>query len=989
MQTKPLGTALSEADALIENILAPAPESRNAGELLLTVKEGPQAVADFANKYGTNLKNSAQAIKDAVSRDKFADNVANFLLRSGGKFADTLRGISLMTLPSQAFLTDVLGKLKVKAGAKLHELFQNQEADINLVNRQLDGVLTQLQNWQKGKPEQTDIFNKVVHNSTIEQVDPTKSKDKYAGKETQYDAVKALYDQLDPEGKRLYAELRDTYKKLYQRMQDVLNRRIDNMVDEAGDPIADSEKRTLKEKVFGKLFEQGRIEPYFPLVRRGDYWLEYDIESVGIDGETTTERVVRAFESKGQRQTAIAQLKDMPEVITKDGEPVFETNDDKNKVNFRNAPPVSFVGQTLKILNDNKISKEVQQEFINLFIDTLPEASFAKSLRKREGTLGFEEDAVLAFRTKAYDVARQTVRLEYTQKINAQVRAIETEIDEDRDLRGTSLATVLKEEVSKRGEFATNPPNDVFARMAQGANRLAFLGTIGFNISSAVVNMSQIPAVVLPFMAGKTSFKKATKNLNNARKFFVGAGSESSIMVNGKQVKSRNNLRIPSIDNYYTVAEDGTLSIRDDMELSTEKNINVHGKDISQREFVEMMMPLVQEAMNQGQLNHSLFFDTQGLEQSGKVKYVGDGIFKKAMRGLESFNVISATPFHAAERLNRQVTLAATYLNELQRLNEANEKLPANQKLSPSEIEAEAIRESMYETQQTNGGAVLATAPRIAQKHIGRVAMMYKTFGIQMYYTQLKTALSALEASGLDPEQRRIAKRQIIATQLSIVMLSGIQGLSIYGMATMIANMFLDDDEPDAETLARTYLGEGLYKGGVNQLLGLAGIEVDIASRIGLSNLILQTNRYDFDPSMEKTIVSTLGGPFYGYTSQMLRGMGDIMDGETQRGVENMLPAAFRNMSKVMFRYADEGVLTRRKDPIMDDIGPSELAAQFFGFAPAEYTLNQERNQVLKKIEKSVNEKRTKLLRQYYIALRTGDREGIVDTLDEMTKFSK
>jgi hypothetical protein len=73
----------------------------------------------------------------------------------------------------------------------------------------------------------------------------------------------------------------------------------------------------------------------------------------------------------------------------------------------------------------------------------------------------------------------------------------------------------------------------------------------------------------------------------------------------------------------------------------------------------------------------------------------------------------------------------------------------------------------------------------------------------------------------------------------------------------------------------------------------------------------------------------------------------------------------------------------------MDDIGPSELAAQFFGFAPAEYTLNQERNQVLKKIEKSVNERRTKLLRQYYIALRTGDREGIVDTLDEMTKFSR
>ena len=182
---------------------------------------------------------------------------------------------------------------------------------------------------------------------------------------------------------------------------------------------------------------------------------------------------------------------------------------------------------------------------------------------------------------------------------------------------------------------------------------------------------------------------------------------------------------------------------------------------------------------------------------------------------------------------------------------------------------------------------MLATSPRVAQKHIGRVAMMYKTYGIQMYYTQLKTAFETINATESDPEVRRIARRQLVGTTLATLALSGVHGLTLFGIGAAIANMLLDDDDEDAETYAREFLGEGLYKGLVNQVTG-----VDVAARIGLSNLIIQSNRYNFDPSMEKTIVSTLGGPFYGYGSQVKRGFTDILNGEVQRGVENILPAA-------------------------------------------------------------------------------------------------
>ena len=968
--TKPVsdGTVdrkLSDLDRMIENIMAPAPESRNADILPLT-KGGAKQIGEFADGVATSVNRSSRAIRDAVSRDGFATSVVNFLKSAGGPNSDKLRRGALMTLPSQALFVDVLGKLKITEGARMHELLEEQEGAINIANKQLDATLNAIIKWQKGNKNNRKAFDDVVYESTLAKIDPTKSIDKYKGRETEYRAIKSLYDQLDAEGKALYVELRDSYKRQYEKLKDVINRRIDGMVNEdTGKPITEAERKTLKEKVFGKLLEQGRIEPYFPLTRKGDYWLEYSIESVGIDGEPTTEPVKRAFESKGQRNAAIAELANDPTTVKINGEFKYETTDDKKKLNFSNAPPTSFVGQTLKILKTNGVDPKVQQEFLEMFIDTLPETAFAKSLKSREGTLGFDRDAVGAFRDKAYDLSRQVVRLEYAQKIRTQLTNIDNQINpESPELRiegvsRASLAKVIREETESRAEFAINPPNTFWARFARGANRFAFMGTLGFNVSSAIVNLFQIPMVVVPFMAGKTSYKDALQHTGTAMKFVFGSGTEESVMVGKRQNKTKGFM--PSMDNYYTVTEDGTLIMRDDIEL-TDK----------QKEFAEEMLPLVQTSMRRGLLNRSFFFDSLGLEQSGKDNTV-----------LERVQAVGAMPFHLGERMNRQVSLVATYLNEKQYLKAQNPNI------SEADLQAQAVENALYETQQTNGGSVLATAPSITQNSLGRVAMMYKTYGIQMYYTQMKAGLAALNKQDLTPEQRRVARRQFIGTQLSVLALSGVQGLTITGMALALTNaLFLEDDEPDAETMLRTYIGEGLYKGGVNELLATLGAEVDVASRIGLSNLILQTNRYNFDPSMEKTIVSTLGGPFYGYASSIGRGYEQMMDGEFQRGVESALPAAFRNMLKAG-RFADEGALTKRKDPIMDDLGVGEIAGKFFGFQPAEYTLNQERNQVLKKIEKSVNEKRTRIMKEFYIATRMGDSEGRREAMKELLKFNR
>jgi hypothetical protein len=202
-----------------------------------------------------------------------------------------------------------------------------------------------------------------------------------------------------------------------------------------------------------------------------------------------------------------------------------------------------------------------------------------------------------------------------------------------------------------------------------------------------------------------------------------------------------------------------------------------------------------------------------------------------------------------------------------------------------------------------------------------------------------------------------------------------------------MANLFLDDDEDDAETILRKHIGEFAYKGPVTALLG-----TDISSRIGLSNLLYRDNPYNAGASVPERVFEIAGGPAWSVASSYGRGMKDILseDGNVERGIEAMLPAAVRNLVKgtpVIGRYArDKGILTRRGDPILDDVTTGGLIAQMIGFPPTDYTLAQEQNQAIKRIDRTVNTKRTKLLKRYYVGLRFGD--DVSDVFNDIAKFN-
>ena len=66
----------------------------------------------------------------------------------------------------------------------------------------------------------------------------------------------------------------------------------------------------------------------------------------------------------------------------------------------------------------------LKESVVELFINTLPETSYAKSLQRRTGNPGHGKNMLEAFRIKGFNLGRDVVKLEYS----AEIAGIESEI---------------------------------------------------------------------------------------------------------------------------------------------------------------------------------------------------------------------------------------------------------------------------------------------------------------------------------------------------------------------------------------------------------------------------------------------------------------------------------------------------------------------------------------------------------------------------------
>lgn len=791
------------------------------------------------------------------------------------------------------------------------------------------------------------------------------------------DVKRRFYDNtyLDDEGRALFATVRDFYAAKNKNLWDVLNGNIDQF---KLDPDVASR---IKKSAYIMVFGTGDINPYFPMVREGDYWLEF---SAYNPITKSTEPAKMSFESEHARNEFEAWLKTEPR-SAKDanGNPIvlrYSTHDTMQAGFSRAQDPVA-AATVLQVVRDynnkharnpqKQIPDTVVEQLAEVIVEMAPEGSLAKQFRRRKGVAGYMEDLDAGLQDKGYALATAAPKYAYSKAIRERIKDYKEQSDTvaksggDPDkIRATQA---VLNELAELGNTALAPQNTAIERAARAANKLTYVYTLLGSVASAAVQLSGIPGIIWSHLGGAYGYGKATSAITRASRTLMGTGFTRTLELpvafgsrTTTHVKS-----MPTLDNFYVQRADGSYTVNTTAGFSPEQIARA-----------EELLPLASLMSERGMSHHSLFYDSAGLEDAGSKRSLYD-------RTLALFGL----PLHVVERFNRQVSAIATYDLELARMKAS--PTPEEQGMSDADLRARAAETALYKTQLMNGAAALNTAPRRTQRGLGRVMFMYKNYGITITTLLAKTVRQIWDNKfpGTDADSR--AKRNEGIKQMTghigtTLIMAGVHGLPMFGLYAAVGNMLRDDDELTTEEATRLWMGELPYKGVLNYVTGF-----EIADRVGLSYLLYRGNRYNTDPSMEETLVQNVLGAPWATFSRVKRGVVDIASGEYQRGMESITPVAVSNLFQAGRFLAEGGVRTRQGNLMYEDPAASELLGKLLGFNMAEYVRRNERASEMSRISKSVRNQRTKLMGNLFLAERVGDAAGARAARQAIAEFNR
>ena len=980
--TKTSGSALDAADQAIIQLLATSPETRGAGGTYdNATRDGVEKIVQELGLIQKGFPAPTPKFKEQFGKD-------------GATWLDSVESIVTKLEALQLLDTQAVGDVAQARGFgdlgnRLHKMIQKMRGKQNQSDEYIKERVLIMSNWANKNPEKSKTMSELIYSqefgATIHQVDPTITEkeamerytfDKKGEKSDKIEVwreQRKYWDALGKDGQAKYVYLRDTYSQQYNQLKRVVTGRMESVLSkEASD--------NLKVNVFDRMFDQNTLDVYFPLVRHGKYKLSYVPAETGQARDEHENYVVEMFETKDARIEAEAKAKvaGATKIKTSDG----DITADQIR---RNAPDVGFVSDVLNTLSSNNIEESVQNEIMNLFIDSLPETAFAKSLKGRSAIGGYEKDAIVAMRSKAFDIGRQTQRIDYAGRI----RGISSEI---KDVMGSlainntfksGTTSAIGMEMMERADFAVNGAKDKRKEgVVKSINQVAFIYTIGFNASSALVNLSQLPLVVGPMLAAEFGHIKTGKAMTEA--VAIVGSSNNDLLKYFDQ-----SMDLESGEFTYALKKGLDPKIVAEYEPLTTLITMSAGRSYLTQSYLADAMGLDESTQVFGSAKEKL-----GLESSGRVNR--GNVFSKA---LNSVSAVSAIMFNSGEKFNRQVTLVSAYKLSLEAIQTRERNKEEADRLSNEDIQREASEDALYKSMEYNGGAVLETGSRVSAEGYGRVAFMYKNYGLRMYTTMFKTGKQAIDLQFFPPKnetasqkeerirQKKIAWGKLRAIHLSSLLVAGIQGMPLYGAVSIVMDLYLDDDEEDADTVVRKYFGEGWFKGPAVDALG-----VDFSKRVRLNSLLFEANRYSRSDSIEEDLFYHFGGPAFSTGKRMFRAGKDFSDGEIQRGIESALPAGLTNVlrNSPIGRYQqDEAMETRRGDVIYDDLTAGDFFSGMVGFPPTGYTFAQEQSNIEQGIDKAVGRERSRLLKQYYVARRQGDYPESKKVFEDMLSFSK
>lgn len=665
--------------------------------------------------------------------------------------------------------------------------------------------------------------------------------------------------------------------------------------------LVGDDETTPRAKAIRAKFEDKKLPFYLPLLRQGNYWIQFT--------DNNNETVSLAYDNPRQQKM-------MFEDLQKKGAKDLRAFSRVDQITRKSAPPVGFMSDIVKILEESKVDSGVIDRAYQTYISLFPAESIRQQFRERAGILGYTGDVVQGYATVAPKMATQISNLQHGEAIDKAYSDVEIEAKN----ASTDVAASVMGEISKRRDFFSNP---VASSWVYGASNVNFFWSIAGNISSALVNLTILPTVVLPQLAinpvtGQYEYGKAFDALNEARSLFFKGGKD----------KSREFLPIR------TFGENPNLP--DDLKA------------------------LHEQAIKMGVIQYSIGRDLADIRKTASDKYSD---FSHKM------NTTLGYVFEGTERFNREVTLVAAY------------NLAKSSGMDPNAAIDHAIRF----TSKIHSEAVPEAGARYLQAGLPKVALIFKRFAMAQIFN-LYTLFNAAK-NGLNPMEKKVARRQIIGIYGMTYLLAGLQGVPLYGALQVLANVLCsDDDEPyDFDEEIRESFGMLGYKGPTNLLFG-----VDIASRTGFNGMIWRDDPKRLaEVGYTSYFIEHFLGPTFSTGKMVLQdGPAMMANGQYERGLEKMMPSFVKNPLKAM-RFATEGAKNPNGAPLVDDVSGYNQFMQIFGFTPANVSEAYAKAGAMKQADKKLMDRRDGLLDAMYLARTNGDTDAQARIYEKIARFNE
>ncbi len=910
-------------------------------------------------------------------------------------------------------LTDIVGSELPQFQQYVREV----DAMINTRNQILSEGESAIRDWSRlqetNKPKAEQLA-KMMLEATLNKMDPdilepqlkAVAKSGLSGPLKEYHdntaLRKAWQDMISgPDGDKalsIYREVRGFYERRATEYVNIQLARLREREEARGTDEADIKTKIDAER---KELTKEMIQPYFPIKRFGDYWLQsgrgkkkifMQFEDAWsrdlaleerrqelIDGGMTEEMADNELDSGqgfsegfGQRLADVEHLKKLKDRVDAESDNILASTD-----------------PAVKADEVNSLRDALKDGFDQYYLETLPAQSIQKMFLHRKNVAGASIDMLRAFAVSRQRVAYQRARFQHMPELFNKIEGARAFLKTVPFAERNRLRDYVNELELNLKNAILEPPKQ--SGLTTGLTQFGFLHFLT-SPASAIVNALAIPGIYIPNAAPKYGMANTTKALAKYNRMLGGTGWRND-----------ENGRVEFLSLSRAGLEDVTFTGTEDNQIALPQ-----GKTLAD---------VYNEGVRRGVIDTTLTHEAASIGEQPSNEYTG---------GWQKFMYYASLPFHSAEKYNRETAFMSSF--ELAYNKYVTPVSEGGKGFTAEKAYDAAVQDARNLTQKTMFNYNTINKPRYFRGDLRNVILQFKMYPqhmtVLMYRTlhqaigigqdlelkqfeeSLKTAPAADRDAAIEQKKAelKLEKNEAIKTFTGMMAFTfasaGITGLPLFfvfqGVASAFHAAFGDDDEP--------FDSENWFKNWCNRTFG--GFAGDIMSR-GIASKVTGINFADrmginltdmWFPDVRKSqdevqyvqnLMTNLLGPTVGAGMGYVKAIKDYRDGYSERAIEGMMPAAIKNVM-VGTRYLTEGkAMTMKGATIDENVTPAEALAQMLGFSPEDTAQKQKATFEMKNANEKIIAHHNDLLNAFFIAVDGHDTVMMTKVIQKIQKFNK